>query len=270
MDIGSLYDSRMKIIAAPCLAILMVACSSLESVSRLDSFSQDLLPQTKTLRVISSNGDIVISGLTAHNTIHVDVDYFAQADSLEEAQKLISQLKVTSSYADGGISILEVTGSYDQCGANLSLQVPEGFNLDIRAGNGDVSVVPLVKTVTVRTVNGDVILNSHSKVRAKTTNGNIHLAGNSTDFDLRSENGDINLTQSAAFSGSGSMTTTNGSLRVSNSETIDAKIIGATSDGNYMIYGPPLFEDQGTGLIRLNTTDGDINIIHYAMPAEVE
>ena len=150
------------------------------------------------------------------------------------------------------------------------MQVPEGVNLDIRASNGDVYVVPRVKTLTVRTVNGDVILNSHSKVRAKTTNGNIHLAGNSTDFDLRSENGDINLTQSAAFSGSGSMTTTNGSLRVHNSATIDAKIIGATSDGIYMIYGPPLSEDQGTGLIRLNTTNGDINIIHYAMPAEVE
>ena len=270
MDIGSLYDSRMKIIAVPCLAILMVACSSLESVSRLDNFSQDLLPQTKTLRVISSNGDIVISGLTAHNTIHVDVDYFAQADSLEEAQKLISPLKVTSSYADGGIAILEVTGSYDNCGANLSLQVPEGFNLDIRAGNGDVSVVPRVKTLTVRTVNGDVILNSHSKVRAKTTNGNIVLDGNSADFDLRSENGDISLTQSTLFAGSGSMTTTNGSLRVHNSATIDAKIIGATRNGIYMIYGPPLSEDQGTGLIRLNTTDGDINIIHYAMPAEVE
>ena len=270
MDIGSLYDSRMRIITAPCLAILLAGCSSLESASRLDSFSQDLLPQTKTLRVISSNGDIVISGLTAHNGIHVDVEYFTQADSLEEAQKLIGKLKVTSSYADGGISILEVVGSYDHCGANLSLQVPEGVNLDIRTGNGDVYVVPRAKTLTVRTVNGDVILNSHSKVRAKTTNGDIVLDGNSADFDLRSENGDISLTQSALFAGSGSMTTTNGSLRVHNSATIDAKIIGATSNGNYMIYGPLLFEDQGAGLIRLSTTNGDINITHNEMPAEVE
>jgi DUF4097 and DUF4098 domain-containing protein YvlB len=270
MDIGSLYDSRMKIIAAPCLAILMVGCSSLESASRLDSFSQNLLPQTKTLRVISINGDIVISGLTAHNDINVDVDYFAQADSLEDAQKSISLLIVTSSYAAGGIAILEVTGPDTHCGANLSLQVPEGVNLDIRAGNGDVYVVPVVNTLTVRTVNGDVILNSHSKVRVKTTNGDIVLEGNSADFDLRSENGDINLTQSASFSGSGSMTTTNGSLHVSNSETIDAKIHGGTGNGNYMIYGPPLSEDQGTGLIRLNTTNGDINITHNEMPAEVE
>ena len=270
MGIDSLYDSRMKIIAAPCLTILLAGCSSLESVSRLDSFSQDLLPQTKTLRVIGNTGDIVISGLTAHNGIHANIDYFAQADSLEEAQKIIGQLKVTSSYADGGIAILEVTGSYDNCGANLSLQVPEGVNLDIRAGNGDVYVVPRLKTLTVRTVNGNVILNSHSKVRAKTTNGDIALDGNSADFDLRSENGDISLTQSALFAGSGSMTTTNGSLRIHNSATIDAKIIGATSNGNYMIYGPLLFEDQGDGLIRLSTNNGDINITHNEMPAKVE
>ena len=100
--------------------------------------------------------------------------------------------------------------------------------------------------------------------------GNIVLDGNSADFDLRSENGDISLTQSTLFAGSGSMTTTNGSLRVHNSATIDAKIIGATSNGNYMIYGPLLFEDQGAGLIRLSTTNGDINITHNEMPAEVE
>ena len=260
----------MNIITAPCLAILMVGCSSLESASRLDNFSQDLVPQTKTLRVINSNGYIVISGCTTRNDINVDVEYFAQADSPEEAQKSISLLDITSNYAAGGIAILEVTGSDNNCGANLSLQVPEGFNLDIRAANGDVYVVPIVKTVTVRTVNGDVILNSHSKVRVKTTNGNIILDGNSADFDLRSENGDINLTQSALFDGSGSMTTTNGSLRVSNSETIDAKIHGGTSNGNYITYGPPLSEDQGTGLIRLNTTNGDINITHNEMSAEVE
>jgi len=270
MDIGSLYDSRMKIIAAPCLAILMVGCGSLESVTRVDSFSQGLLPQTKTLRVINSNGDIVISGLTAHNDIYVDIDYFAHAESLEEAQKSISLLDITSSYADGGMVILEVTSPDIHCGANLALQVPEGLNLDIRAGNGDVHVVPVVKTVTVRTVDGDVILNSHSKVRVKTTNGDIVLDGNSADFNLRSVNGDIDLTQSALFTGSGSLTTINGSLRINNSATIDAKIIGATINGNYMIYGPSLFEDQGTGLIRLNTTNGDINITHNEMPAEVE
>ena len=260
----------MKIIAAPCIAFLMVGCSSLESASRLDSFSQDLVPQTKTLRVINSNGYVIISGLTLNNDISVDVEYFAQADSLEEAQRSISLLNVTSNYATGGIAILEVTGPENNCGANLSLKVPEGFNLDIRAGNGDVHVVPVMKTVTVRTVDGDVILNSHSKVRVKTTNGDIVLDGNSADFNLRSVNGDINLAQSALFTGSGSLTTINGSLRINNSATIDAKIIGATRNGNYMIYGPSLFEDQGTGLIRLNTTNGDINITHNEMPAEVE
>jgi len=260
----------MKLFALPLAAMCLTACSSLESVSRLSSFSNELVPQTKSLRIINVNGDITISSLSAHKELNVDVDYFAQATSIEKANSLINQLDLQFNYADGGVAIVEITGPTSNCGANLIVQIPENINLDIRNSNGDVNVVPLVSAVNVRTINGDVIINSSDKVRAKTNNGDIVLDGNSADFDLRSTNGDINLTQSAIFNGSGSMTTTNGSLRINNSATIDAKIAGSTTHGDYSVYGPPLFANQGAGLIRLSTINGNINITHVEMPDTVE
>ncbi|MBC8370885.1 MAG: hypothetical protein H8E25_12880 [Planctomycetes bacterium] len=260
----------MKLAALPLIALVLASCSTQVSVTRLENINQDLVPQTKSLRLINHNGDITVSAVTAHNNINIDADFFANANSEEAAQQMLEQLQITTSYSSGGMVVIEVTGPTNNCGADLSLQIPEGFNVDIRNSNGDIDVVPLVNAVSLRTVNGNIVLKSNSKVRAKTTNGNVIYQGNSLDFDLRTVNGNVNVTQSALFDGSGSLTTTNGSLRINNSATIDAKVVGDTVHGDYMIYGPKLFEDQGSGLIRVSTVNGNINITHAETPATVE
>ncbi|MFT7516765.1 MAG: DUF4097 and DUF4098 domain-containing protein YvlB [Myxococcota bacterium] len=255
----------MKILALPFLALLFGSCAASETATRPANLNQEVTPQTKALQLVNSNGNITITGLTAGNNINVDADFFAHASSIEKAQALVDDIQIEWSYTSGNAILIEITGVADNCGADLLLQVPEDFNIDIRSTNGNVDVVPLVKGINVRTVNGNIVINSHDKVRAKTSNGNIVYQGNSRDFDLRTVNGNIKVAQSALFDGAGALTSVNGSLSVRNSATIDAKIIGETTNGSYGIYGPDLFEDQGAGLIRLETANGSISITHAEM-----
>jgi hypothetical protein len=260
----------MKLIALLLSALVLSSCGALETATRLANLNEVLVPQTRSLRLVNTNGNITITGLTARNNINIDADFFAHADSIEEAQQLVDAIDITWDYTPGGVVVVVVTGVAENCGAHLSVQIPEDFNIDIRNENGNVDVVPVVRAVSLRTVNGNLVVNSHSKVRAKSTNGHIIYQGNSRDFDLRTSNGNINVSLSEPFDGSGSLATTNGSLRIKSSSIIDAKVAGDTVNGDYMIYGPSLFPDQGTGLIRLATVNGDINITHVKAPDTVE
>ncbi|MDP6963718.1 MAG: hypothetical protein QGF46_06080 [Planctomycetota bacterium] len=260
----------MKSIATAFLALIVCSCSSRVQTNRYETLSYDLVPQTRSLLIENTNGNVKVTSMAADHKLNIDIDFFARAISEEESQRLLSEMSVVLDYAEGNVAKLIVKGPTDNCGANLTVQLPHSLNLDIRNVNGNVDVVPKAKAVSVRNVNGNVAINCDNKVRAKTTNGNIVVDGNTNDFDLRTSNGNISLNLSDVFNGSGSMTATNGNLRIHSSSLIDAKIMGEVENGDYMIYGPKLYESQGAGLLRLETINGNINVTHVEVAVEVE
>ena len=166
----------------------------------------------------------------------VEIEVFLGANDMDRA---LEQFRKMDFRADGGGS--EVTLHADSVrtwfhggfSVEVRVHVPAEFDLDLRTGDGDVSVEALDGTLDVRTGDGDVHIGAvHGpEATVKTSDGDIHVNELvATSIDIHTSDGDVQVRQIEGD-----------------------EVVIKTSDGDIDI-------DSASGALAVSTGDGDINI----------
>ena len=222
----------------------------------------------EAIRVESINGRIeLVAGEVAEPT--GSTKYYARASTQEEADARVAEMG-WSTAVEGGVLVLKVEPPKDSrsnCGANLVLTVPAGWNVEANTSNGGVLVKGDFPRSLVDTSNGSVKVESDGTVRVKTSNGRIEYLGDSDDFELRTSNGKVEVDLAGDWDGRGTINTSNGSVRVRCEGQLDAVVDADTSNGKIRVEGPEMGDG---GRLRVDTSNGSVTVTHTGSKMSTE
>lgn len=237
-----------------------------EKATRTDSLEHPA-GSANSLRIDGFNGDIVVTSAPAIRSLTGDARLYARGASQDSADARLAEMAWSWSQ-DGSTLVLTLSkpsGGSNNAGSSLdNLLVPEGWNVDINSSNGSVSVGAGFERVIVHSSNGNIEATGDGQVRLRSSNGRITYTGASQDFNLRSSNGGVDLRLQGDWSGNGYVDTSNGSITVRCDGTLAAALETDTSNGKTKVYGgtPTPHASGGGGLLRLDTSNGNISITH--------
>ena len=186
--------------------------------------------------------------------------------------------------AGGGRDGIQIGVVYSP-GAKLRVAVPKAVALDIRSGDGAITVEDVTGAVTMRSGDGSIVgLRVSGDVRATTDDGSIRLRETSGKVDVETQDGSVivngTFTALRAKTGDGSVRiaaekgsavesdwlidTEDGSVEVRLPEGLAANVDAATSDGSIRSSYPGLTvperseddEDRGDSGRQLKATLG--------------
>jgi DUF4097 and DUF4098 domain-containing protein YvlB len=177
------------------------------------------------------NGGIeVVAGTDA--AVKVDVEKRGGGDTPEAAKADLKNVAVTMEQSGDTITVAakrtDTQVDIGNSGASAVLRVPAGAVVELRTGNGKVSVSGPVGKATAVTSNGAIEAKGTSgPLNLTTSNGSIHVAGGAGQLALETSNGGIAIasdqvlvtarTSNGGISFSGSLAAGENSLRTSNS-----------------------------------------------------
>jgi len=198
-----------------------------------------------TLTVDNMNGDITVQGggdqVIIHAELHVEVLTQEELDRIVKAEKEAFQQQA------GGI-VITAGATHSNVVRHLTVTLPEKFNLQLKAGRGDIQVEGVSGQIQLHSAGGDVGL--------KETGGTVEVntAGGDLDFDgvhgaLRASTagGDVDLKN--IFSES-VISTAGGDIDLLNAKN---KIELSTAGGDLLLQ-------KITGSLKALTMGGDITL----------
>lgn len=162
--------------------------------------------------------------------------------------------------AGGGIDGIQIGVVYSP-GAKLRVAVPKAVALDLRSGDGSITVEDVTGAVTMRSGDGSIVgLRVSGDVRATTDDGSIRLRETTGKVDVETQDGSVvvngTFTALRAKTGDGSVRiaaekgsavesdwlieTDDGSVEVRLPEGLAADVDAATSDGSIRSSYPGL------------------------------
>lgn len=151
----------------------------------------------------------------------------------------------------GGVQILLGSLSLFPFGSltpvRIEVRVPEGSELDVQSGSGDVTTTGRLATVEARSGSGDVTIADADAVKTTTGSGDIRTA-RTTTARLSTGSGDIRAEQT---SGHTVVRTGSGDVSVDAAQDLEA----ATGSGDLIVR-----EVDGTA--RLRSGSGDVEVRH--------
>jgi len=163
----------------------------------------------------------------------------ASAATQERADQRVAQMD-WEARREGDTLVLTLKGPDDDrrdYGASLDLLVPSRVTVELESGNGGITVEGEFPRVVLATSNGGIEVMSDARVRARTSNGRIHYAGASEDFELRTSNGKVEAMLTGDWAGRGVIDTSNGSVKVECSGALGAVVTASTSNGKIRTTG---------------------------------
>lgn len=183
------------------------------SVAR-DSIDSGREPRVE---ITNGSGDVSVDGAGDSEAVDYEVTRYAVAGDSAAARSAASEVPVDVS-REGSTVTLGTGGG--ETGADYSVGVPSGGDVEVESEEGDVEVVGLDGDVTVRAQSGDVTVRDVAGEAGggdvvvgsvRTDTGNVELAVESGDVSLEDlivgtleatvETGDVSL--SGSFSGGG-------------------------------------------------------------------
>lgn len=216
------------------------------------------------LRIDGFNGDITVTTAPGVRTLTGEASVYARGATQDSADFRLAEMS-WSWERDGDTVVLKLSkpsGGSNNAGSTIdNLLVPEGWNVDIRSSNGNISVGAGFERVIVHSSNGSIEATGNGQVRLKSSNGRIRYSGSSDDFNLDTSNGRIELNLMGDWSGNGMVDTSNATIDLRCTGVIMAALETDTSNGKTYIEGPPLGSGSG-GRLVLDTSNGNINITH--------
>ncbi len=229
---------RTPLLQFSAAALLTVSCSihfgdlkETESIEAKVEFA--VSPGITTLTIETFNGslDVIESAdSSSGNLITGSSKVWASADTVEEALFRANEMEWV--YIESG----------DQ--ATISLKKPGS-----RSGNTGGSLRALK-------------IPAGLAVRLDSSNGSLTLTGDCRDFDLQTSNGRITVQLTENWSGKGIARSSNGRIAVRCEGELDCRLDLRTSNGKPKVLGPALDEDNGTGSLKLRTSNGHITVTH--------
>jgi hypothetical protein len=199
------------------------------------------------LRVDNANGCTSVVG-EDRSDVEVRVAKSARAESEEEAQRLVREIRVLSREDGTGDLELEVDipGRWNRRGrADLELRVPRDLRVQVTATNGRVFVRGMRASLRAKSSNGAVrVADVVGDVEIHTSNAKVHTECTCGRLLARSSNGKIELDD---HRGSVDAATSNGTIDCDLDELGKEGVLLATSNGRIVLELP-------------ETVDGEVDI----------
>ncbi|MBN1781803.1 DUF4097 family beta strand repeat protein [bacterium] len=235
------------------------SCSSCNDAMATASFSHTLSAsgiQRFSLSAVS--GRIDISGTEDGDSVKVWGERMVRSKTQEDADQALSLLEVKIKTTDNeiGVETVQPGESNDRSyEVNYHVLIPQTMNVRIQSVNGETDVEFIRADVLMELVNGDILLDSITgSCQAALVNGRIRADVQMPDKALclfSVVNGNIELavpdTTSARFEAS----VVNGTIHVNGLQVQDMRTTQTMASG---MLG------DGSGLIQLQTVNGDINL----------
>jgi DUF4097 and DUF4098 domain-containing protein YvlB len=193
-----------------------------------------------------ASGSIAVSG---EPTDTVSVEVVARRPS-PDTDQLIASVKVT--FADGKLTIVGPQENrrlaiFWRRGIDLTIKIPEGSDLVVRAAAADISCVGRLGEVDLRTASGDVtVATATGGVTANSASGDISISEAGADVAVRSTSGDVRIGRAAG---------------VVNARTVSGDFSIAGCGGSLTantISGDVQARDLVGGQVELTTVSGDV------------
>lgn len=275
-----------KIMALSILSLVLPSAAAY-GVTLTENFAKTYpLAADGSLSLKNTNGNVTFEAWD-RNEVQVDAEKKVKAGSREDAQKILSQLKID---VQAGPSAIQIKTIMPKKG--------DGGLWDALFGGGDVNAgvtytvkLPRGAVVEADTVNGNVRLTgTRGTGRIETTNGRIEVEGTAGALDLSSTNGGIKVVRSE---GAVKASTTNGSIQAELTRVAEGRDLGFSStnggvtvrlprdarlsvdaattnggiDSDFDLEGGDSRRGRltgdlngGGGTLRIRTTNGSVNI----------
>lgn len=223
----------------------------------------DELRAGETLRVFSVNGEITTrraAGRTARVVGRGEADGRGRYEIRFEARRVDDGVVVCALYEVGSTcdedGIDSERGSRSRYGrAHLQVEVPEGVELRVSSGNGDVAVEGATADVDAASGNGDVRVGAGAgRVRAASGNGEVTVEEARAAVRASSGNGAIRVSTAA---GPVSASTGNGSIRASMASLAGSEDLEFSSGNGSITL---LLPDDFSAEISARTGHGDFDL----------
>jgi DUF4097 and DUF4098 domain-containing protein YvlB len=236
------------------ICLIIAGCGPFKLSSRFTAVETVLksynVQGTQQIFADTFNGAIdVLTGAT--DKVEIKVTKRAGGSSQEVADDELDNIEVSIDQTGDKIAIHVKSINprpFQNRGAAIEVQVPEGSLLDLRTTNGKVSTVGLLGdtiahssngaiqaqgtrgTLNLETSNGPVsIKGGVGKIIAKSSNGSIDIASDKAVLDAHTSNGRINY-QGSLGAGISQLTTSNGSVTVTLPSDASFKLDARTSN----------------------------------------
>jgi len=204
-------------------------------------------PSGGTLRVDNANGRTQVTG-EDRKDIWIEIHKSARAESEQEAQRLVDEIRVLARDDGAGDLELEVDipGRWNRRGrADLHIHVPRNTRLQVTAANGRVCLSGLRDSVRARSSNGPVrVSDVVGDVEIQTSNAKVYTHCTCGQLLARSSNGKIELEE---HRGSVDAATSNGTICCALESLGKEGVVLVTSNGRIVLELP-------------EQVDGDVDI----------
>ena len=246
------------------VSCLGMACSGLgpndTDVDATAAFADTIAITTSTRLVLRAiNGTVVVTGNMPAGTVIVEGVRRVRSDRITDARDRLNDISVRITELGNAVNVT-TEHLKDPDGRSYEVDyrvfVPPTFQVDVEQVNGEISVQELRDEIVVSSVNGSVdVTDVSGNLRVTVTNGAIGAdvtlrAGGGVD--LRTVNGDVNLTIPTNTSSTLEAMVVNGSIKITNlllnGQTITSSRVTGTLGG-------------GNGTITLMVTNGGIEAI---------
>lgn len=233
-------------LAAPlAVGMTLLAAAAVGAEKRLDR-TFDVQPGG-TLRVEADGADIRVTG-TDSSRVVVRIVATGPERMLElltlSAQQHGNGVEVVAKRrSDGWLSLFN--GGWHE-GAQITIEVPRAYNVDLRTSGGDMSVAGLKGTASGKTSGGDIELADISgPVRMQTSGGDIHIERIDGDTQASTSGGDI---EGTSLTGDLDLKTSGGAIELAK---LNGNLSARTSSGNVIVQ-------DARGDVDLKSSGGDI------------
>ncbi len=169
---------------------------------REQQIDQPLAPGS-SLSVSNPHGDIVITGRSGDDKIHITLNKQVYSSSEDLANSKASRLSPSMNLS---ASVLNVSmPSLDGATADLSITIPESMQANVSADRGEVRIANMKAPVIITANRGDVqvdhvtgnifahLNSAHSSFSAHNVTGDVALKGRADDVNLADVSGQVTL-----------------------------------------------------------------------------
>ena len=206
----------------------------------------------------------------AKNEVNVTVEKRSEFSDEDRARRAIDDIEVRTENRDEDVHI-SVDGPdssrRNRVAVNITVRVPERYNLDLKASGGDIGIEDLRGDVRARSSGGDVVMGNirESTVDVRTSGGDIRLESGDADTRLKTSGGDVRIENAG---GRTEVQTSGGDIQI---EHADGDVDVRTSGGDIEIEntagklsasssGGDIDIENASGRVSIETSGGDIQI----------
>ena len=235
-------------------------------------------PAGTSLTVNNPRGDIILSGTSDDNQIHIAVHKAVYTRSDSEADTKAQQ--ISPDLSTNGNTLTINVPSVQGGQADLTITTPAATPSTIVANHGDVTVSSLRGALFVTANHGDIDLsaitgpisahinNQDSSLSIHSTTGNVDIQGHGSDLTLSDLTGTVSV--NGEFYGSAHFEHIHGPIKFHTSRTdFQLARLDGQMDSSSNASDADFSASEGVGPLTLNTRNRNISLDRIAGPVSV-